>query len=60
MGRTPTPSWTRLRSRPRQRAEQSSPGPGICRTSETPPHCWPQPLGAPRDVRHSQGWALWS
>eukprot|EP00969_Alexandrium_andersonii_P044872 1969850-Alexandrium_andersonii.AAC.1 len=25
----PTPSWTRLQSEPRRRAERSSPGPGI-------------------------------
>eukprot|EP00969_Alexandrium_andersonii_P356028 15445704-Alexandrium_andersonii.AAC.1 len=32
----PTPSWTRLPSKPRQRAEESSPRPGIRLKLETP------------------------
>eukprot|EP00969_Alexandrium_andersonii_P014346 625111-Alexandrium_andersonii.AAC.1 len=36
IGAGQTPSWTRLRSRHRQRAEQSSKKPGICPKLETP------------------------
>eukprot|EP00969_Alexandrium_andersonii_P211968 9361490-Alexandrium_andersonii.AAC.1 len=51
-GRKPTPSWTRLRSEPRQRSERSSPGRGI-RQKPQPPNRRAKPWrrgshGAPR------------
>eukprot|EP00969_Alexandrium_andersonii_P302514 13372841-Alexandrium_andersonii.AAC.1 len=53
----PTPSWTTLRSKPRQRAERPS------QKSRNPPNVGDtQPqgraLGAPRFARRPQGWVL--
>eukprot|EP00969_Alexandrium_andersonii_P183548 8110505-Alexandrium_andersonii.AAC.1 len=46
LGRAPMPSWTRLRSKPLQWAERSSPGPGLCQQLETgPPSFTTQPRG---------------